>query len=135
MRQALIILALVIAVVLHIRTWEKLAATQAREEQIRISDETYDAVLKPADITASMQGDRVTVAGRISDIWKSAGKRAPHTLILRDGSAALEIVHWIKSPLPVDIGASVECTGTVDLYRGRLQLRLWTPKDLQVLSP
>ena len=55
--------------------------------------------------------------------------------VVWDGSAALEIVHWLKSPLPVDIGASVECTGTVDLYRGRLQLRLWTPKDLQVLSP
>lgn len=88
-----------------------------------------------ADISASRQGERITVVGQVSDIWEPAGTRAPHTLILRDDSAALEIVHWLKNLPRVDIGDSVECTGTVDLYRGGLQLRLWTPKDLQVLSP
>ena len=81
-----------------------------------------------------MQGDRITVIGKVSDIWDSAGQRAPHTLILRDGSGVLEIVHWLKQPLGVDIGDSLQCTGTVDLYRGGLQLRLWTPNDLQVLK-
>ena len=88
-----------------------------------------------ARVNASLQGDRITVIGRVSDIWEPTGERAPHTLILRDGSGALEIVHWLSHPLCVDIGDSVECTGTVDLYRGGLQLRLWTPRDLQVLNP
>jgi RecJ-like exonuclease len=88
-----------------------------------------------ANISASRQGDRITVFGEVSDIWEPAGKRAPHTIILRDDSGALEIVHWLKHPPRVDIGDSVECTGTVDLYRGGLQLRLWTPEDLQALDP
>jgi hypothetical protein len=135
MRQALIISVLAVAVSLHIWTWKTVPVAQFREEQGQSPEEAPGAVLMPANINASMQGDRITVAGRISDSWESSAKRAPRTLILRDGSAALEVVHWLKSPIPVDIGASVECTGTVGLYRGRIQLRLWTPQDLQVLSP
>lgn len=134
MRYAFIIVAMTLAVFLHVYTWKRSPATVSPEVLSRPLDEGSGPV-RIANIRASRRGERITVVGRVSDIWESAGKRAPHTIILRDGSGALEIVHWLKHPPRVEIGDSVECTGTVDLYRGGLQLRLWTPRDLQVLSP
>jgi len=75
------------------------------------------------------------VRGMVGDIWEPASARAPHTVILRDQSGALEIVHWLKDSLGTAVGAYVECTGTVDLYRGQLQLRLWRKDDMQPLQP
>lgn len=135
MRKVFIILALALAVFLHVFTWTKAPATRSPQRQSRSPGEVYGAGFMLSNIRPSMQGERITVIGRISDIWEPAGKRAPHTIIVRDGSAALEIVHWLKSAPCVDIGDSVECTGTVDLYRGGLQLRLWSSRDLQVLNP
>ena len=135
MRKVFIILALALAVLLHVCIWTGSTAAPSPEEQGRTPGVVHGAVFMLANISPSMQGDRITVIGRISDIWEPAGKRAPHTIILRDGSAALEVVHWLKSAPCVDIGDSVECTGTVDLYRGGLQLRLWASRDLQVLNP
>jgi RecJ-like exonuclease len=135
MRQAFIISALALTVYLHVSLWRQSPAEMFPEGQVPTTGKVGGAVSRLSNINASMLGDRITVSGRISEIWESAGKRAPQTLILRDDSAALEIVHWLKSPPPVEVGASIECTGTVGLYRGRLQLRLWTSKDLQVLDP
>lgn len=134
MRQVFIIVALTVAVFLHVYTWKRAPVTQSPKGQSRTPSEVSGPVLMIANISASRQGDRITVIGQVSDIWEPAGTRAPHTLLLRDGSGVLEIVHWLKQPLGVDIGDSLECTGTVDLYRGGLQLRLWTPNDLQVLN-
>ena len=135
MRRVFIIAALAGVVFLHVYTWKRVPVMQSPEGQSRIPGEVSGPVLMIANIRAARQGDRITVAGQVSDLWEPTGKRAPHTLILRDSSGALEIVHWLKRPPRVDIGDSVECTGTVDLYRGGLQLRLWTPRDLQVLNP
>jgi len=134
MRHLFIIAALAGAVFLHVYTWKSSPATRSSKEQAPTTGEMPGSDLMLANIRASMQGDRITVIGKVSDIWEPAGQRAPHTLILRDGSGVLEIVHWLKQPLGVDIGDSLQCTGTVDLYRGGLQLRLWTPNDLQVLK-
>ena len=135
MRQAFIIAALTVAAFLHVYTWKRSPATRSPKGQSQTPGEISGPVLMLANISASRQGDRITVVGQVSDIWEPAGKRAPHTIILRDGSGVLEIVHWLNHPPRVNIGDSVECTGTVDLYRGGLQLRLWTSRDLQVLSP
>jgi RecJ-like exonuclease len=135
MRHAFIILALASLIILHISTARQSPAVRSLQEQGRTAGEVNDAALALKNIHASMQGNRITVAGRISNVWEGTAKRAPCTFILRDNSAALEIVHWLKSPLPVETGDAVECTGTVGLYRGRLQLRLWSTKDMQVLSP
>jgi hypothetical protein len=135
MRRAFIIAALAAAILLHVYTWKRSTASRSLRGQSRAIDEVSRPVVMLADIRASQLGERISVAGQISDIWEPAGKRAPHTIILRDDSAALEIVHWLKHLPRVDIGDSVKCTGTVDLYRGGLQLRLWTPGDLQVLKP
>ena len=135
MRYAFIISALAFTICLHISTTGPSPAVRPRQGAVQAAGEVHDAALTLTDINASMQGERITVVGRVSDVWEAETKRAPHTLIVRDGSAALEIVHWLKSPPPVEMGDSVECTGTVDLYRGRLQLRLRSAKDLEVLSP
>ena len=135
MRHAFIIAALAGTVYLHIYTGGKPPATQSPEGEGQTICERSGPVLMLASINASLQGERITVAGEIGDIWEPAGKRAPHTLILRDDSGALEIVHWLQHPTRVGIGDSVKCTGTVGLYRGRLQLRLWARRDLLVLDP
>lgn len=135
MRYAITIAALAATVFLHIYTMgEESSGTQIPKEQTQISNKVLGPVSVLAEINACRQGDRITVAGRIGDLWEPTGERAPHTLILRDESGALEIVHWLRHPPRVDIGDAVQCTGTVDLYRGKLQLRLWTPGELQVLS-
>jgi DNA/RNA endonuclease YhcR with UshA esterase domain len=134
MRPAFIFVLLTLTVLLHICTWKLSSATRSSAElQNQIFAEVSDPV-RIAHISASGQGERITVVGQVSDIWESAGKRAPHTIILRDGTGALEIVHWLKQSPRVGVGDSVECTGTIDLYRGGLQLRLWSPADLQVLG-
>jgi RecJ-like exonuclease len=136
MRRVFIIAALTGTVFLQVCTWKKPPVMRSPKEQVQSANEGANPVLMLANISAALHGDRITVAGQVSDIWEPAGKRAPHTLILRDRSGVLEVVHWLKHPPPrVDIGDSVECTGTVDLYRGGLQLRLWTPGDLQVVNP
>lgn len=135
MRQGLLIAAMAAAVFLHVYTWNKASARRSPIGHAEAVGEISGPVLELADISASMQGDRITIVGRLIDSWEPTGKRAPHTLILRDGSGVLEIVHWLKKPPAVDVGDSVECTGTVDCYRGVLQLRLWYPGDLRILSP
>lgn len=135
MRQAFIIAALTLAAFLHAYTWKKEPAARSLMRPEQFPGAESGAALMIADISASREGDRITVVGRISDMWEPAGKRAPHTIILRDSSGALEIVHWLKRLPAVDIGDTVECTGMVDLYRGGLQLRLWNPRDLQILNP
>lgn len=135
MRRIFIIAALATAVFLHVRMWKKAPATRSPIGHAQTADEISGPVSALADISASMQGERITVTGKLSAVWEPIGKRAPHTLILRDGSGALEIVHWLKYPLPVDVGDWVQCTGTIDLYRGALQLRLWNSSELQIFNP
>jgi len=91
------------------------------------------AGIRLADVSACRPGDRITVQGTVGNVWEPAGKRAPYTVILRDQSGTLEVVHWLEGPLGIAVGNLVECTGTIDLYRGQLQLRLWRKGDLQLL--
>ena len=135
MRQALIITALTAAVCLHVYTWKRAPVTRSPKDPDHPVGALPGPALIIANIRASQQGERITVVGQVRDVWEPAGKRAPHTIILRDRSGALEIVHWLNPAPQVDVGDPVACTGTVDLYRGGLQLRLWTSKDLQVLDP
>ncbi|MDF7806751.1 hypothetical protein P4E94_04820 [Pontiellaceae bacterium B12219] len=88
-----------------------------------------------ADITAEQVDERITVFGTVSKVWKAeAGSKAPSKIILTDSSGSLEVVHWLKEPIEVEAGDSVEITGTVGLYREKLQLKLWNAEDFQPLE-
>jgi DNA/RNA endonuclease YhcR with UshA esterase domain len=88
-----------------------------------------------ADITAEQVDDRITVFGTVSKVWKStAGSKAPSKIILTDPSGSLEVVHWLKEPIDVEVDDSVEITGTVGVYKGQLQLKLWNVDDFQPLE-
>lgn len=133
MRPVYIIAALGVVALLHLWTWHKSSIARSPEMSSRQPVDVLSPV-RLADIDSCRPGDRLTVTGRVSDIWEPAGERAPHTVILRDDSGALEVVHWLKQPLRAVIGDFVECTGTIDLYRGELQLRLWSAKDFDILG-
>ncbi len=85
-----------------------------------------------ADITAEQAGERMTVYGRVSNIWYTQeGSRAPTKIVLRDDSGSLSIVHWLKESPDIQPGDELKITGTVNLYKGRLQLKLWSATDIQ----
>lgn len=133
-RPALIMVALGVVASLHIYTSIKAGAPLPLLHIIREPVDISSPLVRLADVASCHQGDRITVTGWVSDIWEPAGKRAPHTVILRDQSGVLEVVHWLQPPLRISIGDSVECIGTIDLYRGQLQLRLWNISDMNRLA-
>ncbi|MDH3982431.1 MAG: OB-fold nucleic acid binding domain-containing protein [Kiritimatiellaceae bacterium] len=85
-----------------------------------------------ADITAEQKGARMTVAGRVSYVWKpKPGSKAPHKIILKDASGILDVVCWLKDVPEFEIGAEIEVTGTVDLYKEQLQLKVRKVEDFK----
>lgn len=88
-----------------------------------------------ATITPQLAGDRITLVGYVSKIWTPrAGSRAPHKIIVKDPSATLEVIHWLKRPPDVHVGQAVEITGIVGLFEGKLQLRLRRTDDLKSIA-
>jgi RecJ-like exonuclease len=95
----------------------------------------YVSEFRLADITVDQVDDRLTVFGTVSKVWKSeAGSKAPSKIVLSDPSGSLEGVHWLKEPIDVEVGDTVQITGTVGLYKDQLQLKLWNAEDFQPLE-
>lgn len=110
---------------------------QARSVQLLDAPpvEDYISEFRLADITAHQEGERITAFGQVSKVWKpEAGSRAPYKIILEDPGGTLEVVHWLMEPVQVEIGDPVEVSGTVGVYRGKIQLRLWNVNDIQPLE-
>lgn len=110
---------------------------QARTVELTDSQLVDDFIseFRLADITEDQVEERLTAFGIVSQVWKpEPGSRAPHKIVLEDPSGLLQIVHWLKEPLDVQVGDPVEVTGTVDIYKDQLQLRLWNAEDFQPLE-
>ena len=91
-----------------------------------------------ADITADQAGTRRTVYGRVSTMWNPrADSRAPYKVVLADSSGTLDVVHWLKRVPDITVGDAIEVTGTIEVYRGRVQLKLGDRDDIHpyVRSP
>ena len=89
-----------------------------------------------ADITPGQEGKRMTVHGRVSKVWKPrSDSKAPHKIVLADQSGSLEVVHWFETERKVKEGDELEITGTVDLYKGKVQLKVWTSSDISDFQP
>jgi DNA/RNA endonuclease YhcR with UshA esterase domain len=107
----------------------------ARSE-IEILDEArsdnFVSELKLADITAEQDGARMTVYGRVSKVWKTrAGSKAPNKIVLEDDSGTLDVVHWLKDVSDIQPGDELEISGILNVYEGRLQLKLRDAADVQ----
>lgn len=84
-----------------------------------------------ADITTAQKGNRLTIHGRVSKVWEPrSGSKAPHKIVLADQSGSLEVIHWFEPERKVKVGDELEITGTVDLYKGKVQLKVWTSADI-----
>ena len=87
---------------------------------------------KLSEITAEQHGSRITVYGMVSRIWHpAAGSKAPHKIMLSDPGGSLEVVHWFKPEHAIAPGDELEIHGTVDLYKGRVQLKVWEANDIR----
>jgi len=96
--------------------------------------------LKISDITADQKGAEVTVSGRVSKYWKPRpDSRAPYKIILSDGSGELECVYWSRTADALSgnepqIGDQLEITGRLDVYKGKVQLKVWDAADIRKIS-
>ncbi len=97
--------------------------------------ETKEPRLKLSDITPEQQGARMTVCGRVSKVWNPRpGSKAPHRIVLSDSSGSLDVVHWFVPELQVAVGDELEIRGTVGVYDGKVQLKVWQAEDIQPLE-
>ena len=85
-----------------------------------------------ADIGPEQQGERITVSGRVARLWTPPpDSRAPHRIVLADEYGTLEVVHWLPSAPAVHVGDALEVQGTVQVYHGKLQLKVRTADHIR----
>ncbi len=120
---------------LGIGTGNELRMRVQSADRIAVAAEAFISDLKLSDITAEQDGARMTVYGRVSMVWNPRpGSKAPHKIVLADPSGSLEVIHWFEPDLQVEVGDELEIFGTVDLYKGRVQLKVWDADDIRPLS-
>lgn len=89
----------------------------------------------PAGVTAALEGEHLVVVGRVAEYSRPrTGSKAPYRIILSDGGGALEVVHWLPDAPQIHEGAKVRVYGTVGLYKGKVQLKVWEAGDIRVLE-
>ncbi len=78
-----------------------------------------------ASVGPQHEGELVTVRGTVQRLWSpKAGSRAPYKIVLQDSSGRLDVIHWQDPPPTLQVGDAVEAAGRVQVYRGRVELRL-----------
>lgn len=88
-----------------------------------------------SSIAAARKGERVTVCGRVSKVWRpDRGSKAPHKIVLADGGGTLEVVHWLEEPPIIVAGDRVKVSGTVGVYKDKVQLKVWETGDVVSLE-
>jgi DNA/RNA endonuclease YhcR with UshA esterase domain len=87
-----------------------------------------------SQITPEQKGHQLTVRGRVSRVWvPSSESKAPYKIILEDSSGVLEVIHWFKPEHRVGVGTELQISGVVELYRGKLQLKVRTSSAIRTL--
>jgi DNA/RNA endonuclease YhcR with UshA esterase domain len=86
-------------------------------------------------ITSARQGDCVTVTGAVHEVRRPApGSREPHRITLTDGVTCLDTVNWMKQPPDVRPGDRISMTGRVQVYKGRVELRLMDGAEIRTVD-
>ncbi len=93
-----------------------------------------------SDITPAQKGDTVSVIGTLKEISiPRPGAKAPYALTLEEGGVELEVIFWdevfqgLEKKLPT-LGKTISARGRVDLYKEKLQLKVWEAADLREVS-
>jgi len=99
------------------------------------------SVLIPlSKITPAQKGDAVTVTGTLKKITlPKPGSKAPYVLTLKEDGAELAVIFWdkvfqgLERKLPT-LGKTIRARGRVDVYKEKLQLKVWEAADLREMS-
>lgn len=91
----------------------------------------------PGEIERSQMGRKVTIQGMVREYRAARSETAPHSIFLEGGSGSLRVVYWGEvasslgsqnTPKP---GQNLRIRGTVDEFRGELQLKVTNARDIQ----
>lgn len=94
------------------------------------------AGLNLSQITAEQEGETIVVNGVVSWLWEpKPGSKAPHKIVLEDPSGRIDIIHWLEKPPELEQGEPLEVTGIVQIYRGRLELKVLDEDWIKGTSP
>jgi DNA/RNA endonuclease YhcR with UshA esterase domain/DNA-directed RNA polymerase subunit RPC12/RpoP len=108
---------------------------RAQAIEVSVDDSIAVAGTKLAEITADRKGERMTVVGRVSRVWApQAGSKSPFKIVLADGGGTLEVVHWLEEPPVVVVGSTIEVSGTIGVYKDKVQLKVWEAADIRALE-
>ncbi len=103
--------------------------------------EKKQEILSLKAIDRSKLGQVVRVRGKVLNFRASWQESAPNILTISDGTSSLPIIYWkdlaeqLKPEQRPKVGEFIDVTGTVNEYRGQLQLRLFDHKKLRVVPP
>ena len=113
---------------LHVFSEDQMVVETVKPIKKRTGAMLFDAV------TTEQEGKRITVSGQVASMWDpKSGSKAPHKIVLVDSSGKLEVVYWFDLLKRVAIGDQLRITGRVDLYRGKVQLKVWEPSSISIL--
>lgn len=106
----------------------------------RFPERRPGAAVRLADVTPARRGDRLAVTGVLKEInVPGPGSRAPYKLTLEQDGTELEVIFWnevfqgLEQQLPMP-GKTLRASGEVDLYKDRVQLKIWDAEDLVEVS-
>ncbi len=90
------------------------------------------------DVTADMAGHTVQVSGKVAAIKEpAAGSKAPYDVTLQDGEKTISVIYWdtvaqrLEANKPV-VGAALKAVGVVNVYKGKLQVKVNRADQLTV---
>ncbi len=93
-----------------------------------------------SDITPAQKGDTVSVSGTLKEITlPKPGSKAPYVLTLEEDGTELAVIFWdkvfqgLERKLPT-LGKTLGARGRVDVYKEKLQLKVWEAADLRELN-
>lgn len=87
-------------------------------------------------LSLAMEGQRVTIEGSVTRFQPSTYERQPNRLTVSDATGTVTVVIWPdvfgQLAQPPTQGSAVTIAGEVSQYRGELQLRVRSPRDVTV---
>lgn len=116
------------------------SATQMTLRRKRKARRLVEPNISLSDIKPAHKGDTVFVVGLLKEIsLPRPGSKAPYVLTIEDAGTELEIIFWdkvfqgLEQKLPT-LGQKLSARGRVDIYRGKLQLKIWEATELRELT-
>ncbi len=96
---------------------------------------TVSTPVKLNELSARQAGTRLRVRGRVENrVEPPPGSKAPHKMTLADQTGNIEVVHWFEPAQSWQVGDHLEAFGIVDIYKGKLQLKVQSADGLTRLE-